>query len=482
MYKLRSVKFFLIVAANIAAALGAATFLGSSIGWMSASRASEGIWVGDILPFSQFIAFAAFADYAMWAMASRDEGARAGTRVPRLALQIGSFLLYVVILAAAINLVFRQSLTAILGASGVIGLVLGFALRGLVSDVFSGIALQLDRSIGLGDWLDFQYRGRDMSGKLLEIAWRTVVFADRSENIVLIPNGEFASLVITNRSRPTPLSEYGASIDLGAEHDEARIRAILQGAVNKAALDGVLAENPAPYVRIATIKDGVITFRMLYCLNVGSISPIKVNHVVLVYAVQFLKAAGIPIARTVHTDVSPPATVGQYHIDQPEARLAMLSSIGFFSILPPADLATVAAEVVTLRLPAGHQLLVAGEPGDSMFAVSEGRLEVTIDGQEGPMTVGRLWPGDYVGEVSLFTGAPRSAHVRTAEPTVLFKIRKETMAGIFAHNPSLVVRIAEMIDGREKKNESALHHPTKSTVIHAEGASILGSIRRFFRL
>lgn len=65
MYKLLSLKFFLIVAANIAAALGAAMFLGSSIGWMSASRASEGIWVGDILPFSQFIAFAAFADYAM---------------------------------------------------------------------------------------------------------------------------------------------------------------------------------------------------------------------------------------------------------------------------------------------------------------------------------------------------------------------------------------------------------------------------------
>ena len=98
------------------------------------------------------------------------------------------------------------------------------------------------------------------------------------------------------------------------------------------------------------------------------------------------------------------------------------------------------------------------------------------------MIVGRLWPGDYVGEMSLFTGAPRSAHVRTAEPTVLFKIRKETMAGIFSHNPSLVVRIAEMIDGREKKNESALHQTTKSTIAPAESASILASIRRFFRL
>lgn len=92
MYKLLSVKFFLIVAANIAAALGAAMLLGSSIGWMSAARASEGIWVGDILPFFQFIAFAAFVDYVMWAMASRNKGEVASTRVPRLALQIGSFL------------------------------------------------------------------------------------------------------------------------------------------------------------------------------------------------------------------------------------------------------------------------------------------------------------------------------------------------------------------------------------------------------
>ncbi|MBC7622430.1 MAG: mechanosensitive ion channel family protein [Aeromicrobium sp.] len=482
MYKLLSVKFLLIVAVNILVAVGAAILLGNSVGWMSATRAGEGTMVGDVLPFIQFIAFAAIADYAMWSMASRDQGAEAGTRVPRLALQIGTFLIYAVILAAGINLVFRQSMAAILGASGVVGLVLGFALRGLLSDVFYGIALQLDRSISMGDWLDFQYRGRDMSGKLQEIAWRTVVFADRSENIVLIPNGEFASLVITNRSRPTPLSEYGSSIDLGAEHDEARIRAILQGAVNRAAFDNVLAESPAPYVRISSIKDGVITFRMLYCLNVGSISPIKVNHVVLVYAVQFLKAAGIPVTHMVHTDVGPPATTGQHHIDQPQARLTMLSSVGFFSILPPADLATVAVEAETLRLPAGHQLLIAGESGDSMFAVSEGSLEVTIDGPEGPVLVGRLWPGDYVGEMQLFTGAPRSAHVRTAEPTVLFKIQKQTMAGIFAHNPSLIVRIAEMIDGREKKNESALHQTTKAAASHTEAASIVGSIRRFFHL
>ena len=482
MHKLQSRKFFFIVVANFVLALASDRLLGGSVGWIAPGRADAGTLQGNILPFFQFIAFAALADHVMWALASRKHAGQSNTRVPRLALQIGSFLIYAVLIAASINLVFHQSLAAILGASGVIGLVLGFALRGLVADVFSGIALQMDRSIGLGDWLDFQYRGRDMSGKLLEISWRTVVFADRSENIVLIPNGEFASLVITNRSRPSSLSEYGSSIDLGAEHDDFRVRTVLQGALNRAALEGVVAVQPAPYVRIAAIKEGGITFRMLYCLDVQSISPVKVNHLVLVSAVQFLKAAGIPVTRIQHTDWSRPAAVGQHHIDQPQARLAMLGSVRFLSILPPADLATVAAEVVTLRMSAGQQLLRAGEPGDSMFAVSEGSLEVWIDGPDGELAVGRLWPGDCLGEMSLLTGAPRSAHVRASEPTVLFMLRKETMASIFANDPHLIARIAEMVAAREKTNESVLNQVNPVIAGQVEASSLMASIRRFFGL
>jgi CRP-like cAMP-binding protein len=107
---------------------------------------------------------------------------------------------------------------------------------------------------------------------------------------------------------------------------------------------------------------------------------------------------------------------------------------------------------------------------------------VTIDGTEGPVVVGRLWPGDYFGEMSLFTGEPRSAHVATTEPTVLFEVRKETMARIFANNPSLVEKIAEMIEAREKANESALSRPSQVAASDSGATSILARIRRFFRL
>ena len=476
-----SKKFIVVVGTNVLLAILAAQVLGNAAGWLATSRASASFALGDGIPFLQFIAFATLLEQVMWTLARRSSDPKAATRIPRLALQIATFVIYVVLFSAAITLVFEKSLAAILGASGIIGLVMGFALRGLVADIFSGIALQIDASLAPGDWLDFHYRGRDLSGKLLDIAWRTVVIADTSENIVIIPNGEFAAIMVTNRSRPSNVSEYSTTIELDCEHNEKRVIAILETAVERAMLEGVLTR-PEPYIRVASVKDGVVTYRMLFCLEVGRISPTKARHVVLYYALQFLKTAGIPVTRVQRSESSRPRTIGQLHFDQPAARLHMLSGVPFLSILSPRDVAVVAEEVICARLIKGQRLLVAGEPGDSMFVVSEGSLDVVIESETGPVTVGHLWPGDCLGEMSLFTGAPRSATVIAREPAVTFEVRKETMGRIFEQNAALVERVAQMIAERQKANQSALLKPGDTVEQRAETRSILHRIRGFFRL
>ena len=476
-----SKKFLVVFAANVLLAILAAQILGNAAGWLAPSRVSAGVVLGDGIPFLQFIAFATLLEQVMWTLARRSPDPKATTRMPRLALQIATFVIYVVLLSAAISLVLDKSLATILGASGIIGLVMGFALRGLVSDIFSGIALQIDASLAPGDWLDFQYRGRDLSGKLLDIAWRTVVIADTSENIVIIPNGEFAAIMVTNRSRPSNVSEYSTTIELDCEHDEKRVIAILETAVERAMLEGVVTQ-PAPYIRVASVKDGIVTYRLLYCLEMGRVSPTKARHVVLYYALQFLKTAGIPVTRVQRNELSRPRATGQFHFDHAAARLNMLSGVPFLSILSPRDVATVADEVISARLIKGQRLLVAGQAGDSMFVVSEGSLDVVIGSETGPVTVGHLWPGDCLGEMSLFTGEPRSATVIAREPTVTFEVRKDTMGRIFEQNPALVERVAQLIAQRQKANHSALLKPEDAVEHSAAARSILDRILEFFRL
>lgn len=473
------VRTILLAVASGLLALLSYELLGGPIGWNASGRAAAGSVAGDGIPVLQFILLSMLTDQLLWALAARGRGPE--TRVPRLALQILTLLIYMLYVCAALNQVFGQSMTAILGASGVIGLVLGFGLRGLVADVFSGIALHLDASIAVGDWIDLNHRGRDVSGRVVDFAWRTVVLADRSDNLVLIPNGEFAAIMVVNRSRPGGFSKFDCMLELGAEHDEARVLAVLQTALDKAALDGVLAGSPAPYPQVAALKDGAISYRLVYHVQVGPVSPGSASHVVLGYAVQFLKAAGIPVTRSVHSEWSRYAGPGRHHVDQPQARAGMLASTRFLSMLSPAELELIAADVVVARMPAGHAMLAAGAPGDSMFVLSEGSLEVIIDGPNGPLTVASLWPGDCVGEMSLFTGAPRSAHVRTREPSVTFEVGKQTMAGIFERNPALIEHIAALIDARRSANGAALQGPPAAPAL-VESPGMLERIRDFFRV
>jgi small-conductance mechanosensitive channel len=80
--------------------------------------------------------------------------ARATARpVPRLLVQIGSLIVYVIATTAIVGFVFDQPLTGIFAASGLIGIVIGFALRNIILDAFSGIAMNLDQPFAIGEWI-----------------------------------------------------------------------------------------------------------------------------------------------------------------------------------------------------------------------------------------------------------------------------------------------------------------------------------------
>ncbi|OBV38233.1 Small-conductance mechanosensitive channel [Janthinobacterium psychrotolerans] len=470
----------MLAVAGILLAFASLEVLGGPFGWLADGREAAGLLAGDGIPLLQLLLLAMLLDQLIWALAAR--GRTLDMRVPRLALQIVTFLIYALFFCGILNQVFGLSMTAMLGASGVIGLILGFGLRGLVADVFSGIALHLDASISVGDWVDLQYRGRDMSGKVVDFAWRTVVLADRADNLVLIPNGEFAGVMVTNRSRPGPLSKYECLLELDAGHDTARILAILDNALARAVQDGLLSAGSAPYTQLAALKDGLATYRMVYFVEVGARSPGTHSHVALQYGAQFLRAAGVPLASSQQVEWRRQDGPERHHLARPEARAGVLAGARYLSALSPQELAVIAAETVTVRTGPGQALLNAGDPGETMFVVLEGSFEVVIDGPHGPLEVARLWPGDCFGEMSLFTGAPRSAHVRARTASVTLEVAKHTMAGIFERNPKLVERIAALIEQRRSVNEDALLRPAGLPAGAPQSPGMLERIREFFRL
>jgi CRP-like cAMP-binding protein len=67
------------------------------------------------------------------------------------------------------------------------------------------------------------------------------------------------------------------------------------------------------------------------------------------------------------------------------------------------------------HVPSGELIFSPGDPGDAMYFVESGQVEIVSEDEERREALARLIPGDFFGEMALMTGAPsRLAHWPTA--------------------------------------------------------------------
>src|SRR4051794_5736380 len=114
---------------------------------------------------------------------------------------------------------------------------------------------------------------------------------------------------------------------------------------------------------------------------------------------------------------------------------------------PWAELAA-GAQQVTVH--AGEWLFRAGEPGDSLYVVLTGRLEIVIEGN--PDKVIRiLGRGDSVGELALLTESPRSASVRARRDSELLYVTRDHFAKLLEERPEFAAGLTRVL-GRQLRD------------------------------
>jgi len=104
-------------------------------------------------------------------------------------------------------------------------------------------------------------------------------------------------------------------------------------------------------------------------------------------------------------------------------------------------------------------------------------VQVSENGR--PRTIATLSEGEFFGEMALFTGEPRTAHVVALEETEVLEIKHEAMKKLFDTNPDLVESLSHIISERRQ----GLLAPAETSIRGAEAsAGILSAIKRFFGL
>ena len=119
-----------------------------------------------------------------------------------------------------------------------------------------------------------------------------------------------------------------------------------------------------------------------------------------------------------------------------------------FENLSGDELSLIAKETALRVFAAGEVVCEEDSASDSMFLIKRGTVDVTKQ----DVSLAELGPGDYFGEMSLITGAPRNATVMTLEPSVLLEISAPVFHVIVERSPLATRNLLITFDSRLRRH------------------------------
>src|SRR5512141_1883090 len=118
-----------------------------------------------------------------------------------------------------------------------------------------------------------------------------------------------------------------------------------------------------------------------------------------------------------------------------------------------------------VELAGGDVLMEQGEAGDSGYLALSGRLRVYVRNGDGSQRMVReLSRGEVIGEMSLFTGEPRSATVVAVRDSVLVKLDKQSFDGLLALSPQVSLTLTRQIIQRLQTQDVRRPVPAPVTI------------------
>lgn len=378
---------------------------------------------------------------------------RAGAiRTPRLFIDVLNIILLALVILFLINKVFHQPITGILAASGALGVIIGLSMQRMLADLFTGIAINMDKTVKLQDWVEYNSPTGAVMGQVTEINWRTIKLLTFDNNSLIIPNGALAIESLKNLSTPSTISMFTVDFIMDFEVPSARVLTLLEAAVLSV---NEILEEPRPMVIIDSVTERGVKYVIRYWIDIDIVNIYLGKHLVYESALKHIHQSGLSLSYSKH-DVFY-TKMPKRQLDRHRDFSPLLQRVPIFKMLNRKELVFINKGVSEVAAKKGQRIVNAGDAGSSMFVVVEGVLNVFVDkitdGKVNRIKVNQLIPGDFFGEMSLLTGEPRSATIIGRTDVILYEIKKKTIMIVLKKRPEVGKQLSRILADRVMSNE-----------------------------
>lgn len=383
------------------------------------------------------------------------------------------------------------NLSGIVATSAVVTGVLGLSLQATLSNVIGGVALQLDGSVHVGDWLQLE---NGKQGKVTEIRWRHTVLETRDFDTIVVPNATLLAQNITvlgkRGGKPVPHRMWlYFSVDFRKSPSE--VIEVVDAALQGAPMANVAAD-PRPHCICMDLgrenRDSYAIYAVRYWLtDLAADDPTSSAVRTRVYAA--LKRAHIPLAigaatRFVSNDDD--ETARRKTQREQARRVAALDAVDLFATMTAEEKAALAGRIHLVTFAPGEIITHQGATAHWFYVLTQGTVDVRVRSPRGDDTVvsQTVAPG-FFGEMGMMTGEPRSATIAANTEVECYRIDKTDFRLIVTARPQIASEISRILAERQialADARGASDASDRQSRIGDAHGKILLSVRSFFGL
>jgi small-conductance mechanosensitive channel len=385
-------------------------------------------------------------------------------REARLLQDLVVGVVYVAIVLSIFAFVFSLPVGTLIATSGLLAIVLGLALQNTLSDLFSGIALNLGRPYALGDWIVL---GDGTEGRVVETDWRSTHLATLAHNVVTLPNSFLAKIGITNITRPDASHGLSITVRMAPTATPAAVADVMRSALLSC---NSIQQEPPPVVIIRNFDSTAVELELSY--RVADIDRrITARNEIFDLVYRHARFAGLRLAPP-KSQIMANGPVD----DQAVTPLNLISSVPIFAALNGDEREALAAGTSTRTYRDGEVIAEQGETLQSLMVIRTGVVirRRSADGSA-EREVDRLAPGDVIGETGLLAGMGEPAKLRALGPVSVYVIDQDDLAPLLAKRPAMAEDLAAILASRVPTVAEA--DPDVQPAAHSRFA-ILKAIRR----